>query len=203
MRLSRTCNLGSQHMSVVRDPMLEGVWTAAIATVLGFEENATSKSILRAVFSDPAAYKRAHDLGVCLVGYDVFNKVNVQNLYGSQNFGDGYVKWIDERTKHMPLRPPSPPAPPSPPPLPPWQPGTDVEAVGTLPVNPAVVLEAAQDATGPTALAAMRAATRVAARRAERKAGKAGANSSVATGLGPRVEESGSNNANTLTIIQA
>lgn len=153
--------------------MLAGIWTAAIASVLGFEENATSKSILRAVFSHPAAYKRARDLGVCLVGYDAFNKVNVRNLYGSQNFGDGYVRWIEERKKHMPDRPPSPPAPPSPPPLPPWQPGTDVEAIGTLPVNAAVVLEAAQDATGPAALAAMRAASRVAARRAERKANKA------------------------------
>ena len=86
--------------------MLAGVWTAAIATVLGFQENATSKDILQAVFSEPAAFKRARDLRICLVGYDFFNSINVQNLYGSQNFGDGYVSWTVERRKHMPGRPP-------------------------------------------------------------------------------------------------
>ena len=52
--------------------------------MLGFEDNTPAKEILRAVFSDPAASKRARDLRICLVGYDAFNKVNVQNLYGSQ-----------------------------------------------------------------------------------------------------------------------
>ena len=86
--------------------VLAGVWTAAIATVLGFEENTASRDVFRAVFSDPAAFKRARDLGVCLVGSDAFNNANVQHLYGSQHFGEGYVRWIDERKKHMPGRPP-------------------------------------------------------------------------------------------------
>ena len=82
--------------------LITGVWTAAIATLLGFEENATSKDIFEAVFSDPAAFKRARDLRICLVGYDFFNSFNVQNLYGSQHFGDGNVSWTVERRKHMP-----------------------------------------------------------------------------------------------------
>ncbi len=34
------------------------------------------------VYSDPVLYKRAQDLGICLVDYDFFNKLNVQNGYG-------------------------------------------------------------------------------------------------------------------------
>ena len=60
--------------------------------MLGFEDNTPAKEILRAVFSDPAASKRARDLRICLVGYDAFNKVNVRNLYGSQVIeGDAYI----------------------------------------------------------------------------------------------------------------
>jgi mannosyltransferase OCH1-like enzyme len=72
------------------------IWTAAIIDYLEYEGLTTAKGALE-IFKD---YKKNpgkfHEYGIYLLSKDYYEKIYSKNLYGSQNFGDGYVKWIDE-----------------------------------------------------------------------------------------------------------
>ena len=74
-----------------------GIWTEAIRAYL--ESNNLINGIAKAqeIFKE---YKKKpgvfHDYGIYLLSKDYYEKIYSKNLYGSQNFGDGYVKWIDE-----------------------------------------------------------------------------------------------------------
>jgi len=72
------------------------IWTAAIASYLESEGLTKEKGALE-IFKD---YKKNpgkfHGYGIYLLSKDYYEKIYSKNLYGSQNFGDGYVKWTDE-----------------------------------------------------------------------------------------------------------
>lgn len=77
-----------------------GVWTEAIATVLGFASSSSSASIYRAVWTDARARQRAEDLGMTMVHANFFHGVNVFHRYGSITSKDaGYVSWTQERER--------------------------------------------------------------------------------------------------------
>lgn len=75
-----------------------GIWTDAIAAYLQNEDLTRGKTSLE-IFKD---YKKNpgkfHEYGIYLLSRDYFDKIYSKNLYGSQNFGDDYVKWTDEVT---------------------------------------------------------------------------------------------------------
>lgn len=68
-----------------------GIWTSAIKSYLQIDQNINTFNILNMYDNNEIK----NDDIVILPEYS-FNKYYVENLYGSQNFGDNYVKWIDE-----------------------------------------------------------------------------------------------------------
>jgi len=72
-----------------------GIWTDAISAYL--EEEGLAKGKALEIFKE---YKKTpekfHEYGIYFLSRDYYDKIYSKNLYGSQNFGDGYVKWTDE-----------------------------------------------------------------------------------------------------------
>jgi len=73
------------------------IWTAAITEYLEYKGLAKGSAKSGEIFKD---YKKNpgkfHEYGIYLLSKDYYEKIYSKNLYGSQNFGDGYVKWIDQ-----------------------------------------------------------------------------------------------------------
>ena len=75
------------------------IWTAAIRKYLEDEgiikgnAKATSLEIFKDYKKNPGKF---NDYGIYLLSKDYYEKIYSKNLYGSQNFGGGYVKWIDQ-----------------------------------------------------------------------------------------------------------
>lgn len=74
-----------------------GIWTEAISAYL--ESEGLTKRLHKSgeIFGE---YKKNpgkfNEYGIYLLSSDYYEKIYSKNLYGSQNFGDGYVKWTDE-----------------------------------------------------------------------------------------------------------
>jgi hypothetical protein len=78
------------------------VFTEAVSISLGLPASLTAAGITKAVWTDPAVYRRARGLGVCIVANSFWSHPispqNVKNLFGSTTFKDKwYPSWIDER----------------------------------------------------------------------------------------------------------
>jgi len=74
----------------VHDYTGPGIWTRAVNASLGFPENEKALNV----------YKNRHTFtgnGVRLEDDKFFSGKNVNNLYGSTQFGDGYISWTTER----------------------------------------------------------------------------------------------------------
>lgn len=67
------------------------IWTDAIRSYLQIDQKINTKYIL-----DMYNNNEINNDEIIILPYESFNITYVQNLYGSQNFGDNYVKWIDE-----------------------------------------------------------------------------------------------------------
>lgn len=98
---------GYEHM--VHEHTGPAVWTRAFGDVLGLGQDATAAQISKAAWTDPAVYKRARALKVCVVAYTFFGSrwagkanttaQNAENLYSS-TWEDGPNKsWLKEREK--------------------------------------------------------------------------------------------------------
>jgi mannosyltransferase OCH1-like enzyme len=73
-----------------------GIWTDAIASYLdseGLVKKGSSGEIFKEYKKNPGKF---HEYGIYFLSKDYYEKIYSKNLYGSQNFGDGYVKWTDE-----------------------------------------------------------------------------------------------------------
>ena len=72
-----------------------GIWTDAISAYLEAEGLGGGKSgeIFKEYQKNPGKF---HEYGLYLLSKEHYEKIYSKNLYGSQNFGDGYVKWTDE-----------------------------------------------------------------------------------------------------------
>jgi mannosyltransferase OCH1-like enzyme len=72
------------------------IWTDAIASYLkdeGLTKEKTSLEIFKDYKKKPGKF---NDYGIYLLSKDYYEKIYSKNLYGSQNFGGGYIKWTDE-----------------------------------------------------------------------------------------------------------
>lgn len=72
------------------------VWTAAIKSYLDLEHLTNAVDIFDMYKKDRSEFIKK---GIYLLEQDYFTHIYTKNIYGSQNFGDGYVKWTDERDK--------------------------------------------------------------------------------------------------------
>ena len=74
-----------------------GIWTDAISAYLVEEgltkENSKAGEIFKEYKKTPEKF---HEYGIYFLSKDYYEKIYSKNLYGSQNFGDGYIKWTDE-----------------------------------------------------------------------------------------------------------
>jgi mannosyltransferase OCH1-like enzyme len=74
-----------------------GIWTHAIVAYLESKDltkgNTSAKGIFKEYKKNPRVF---NEYGIYLLSKDYYEKIYSKNLYGSQNFGDGYLKWIDE-----------------------------------------------------------------------------------------------------------
>ncbi len=76
-----------------------GIWSEAIKDYLGEERKTTAESIYNLYIKDANYRKKINDLGIWLFPQSFYAGIASKNLYGSQNFGDGYVQWTEESDK--------------------------------------------------------------------------------------------------------
>ena len=69
-----------------------GIWTGAIQSLLNMQDK-DAEAIFKVYKSDPAPF---NNLGIYIIGAPYFNGLYSKNLYGSQSFGDGYVRWTEQ-----------------------------------------------------------------------------------------------------------
>ncbi|MDE3055596.1 MAG: hypothetical protein KGI80_02725 [Verrucomicrobiota bacterium] len=74
------------------------IWTEAICDYLGVHCK-TAKEIYSLYVCDSNFREHINSLGVWLYSENNYKGMWSSNLYGSQFFGDNYIKWIDERDK--------------------------------------------------------------------------------------------------------
>lgn len=74
------------------------IWTAALLSYIG-ETDSTPGDVYQRYLTDNLFRQNLHNLGIFLFAKDFYNGFASRNLYGSQNFDDGYVHWIDEAAK--------------------------------------------------------------------------------------------------------
>jgi mannosyltransferase OCH1-like enzyme len=72
-----------------------GIWTEAIKDYLMLP-TLSAKEIFEAYKRDTDKF---NNIGLYILDAKYFASIYSKNLYGSQTFGDGYVKWIDEIKK--------------------------------------------------------------------------------------------------------
>lgn len=73
-----------------------GIWTDAIAAYLQNEDLTRGKTSLEIFKEYKKTPEKFHEYGIYILSKDYYEKIYSKNLYGSQNFGDDYVKWTDE-----------------------------------------------------------------------------------------------------------
>jgi len=77
-----------------------GIWTEALISFLKSEGIVSSGKTSGEIFKE---YKKTpgifNESGIYLLSEDYYKNIYSKNLYGSQTFGDGYVKWTDEVKK--------------------------------------------------------------------------------------------------------
>lgn len=73
------------------------IWTLALKSFLGVDSNLKSIQIYDQYVQDISFRKYINSKGVWLFPQKTFNGEWSCNLYGSQNFSNGYVKWISEK----------------------------------------------------------------------------------------------------------
>jgi mannosyltransferase OCH1-like enzyme len=78
------------------------IWTEALIDYLKISlQNAPPGKAARYVYDmytqDSSFRKRVNKKGIYLFPKEFYEGQASKNLYGSQNFGDGYVRWIEER----------------------------------------------------------------------------------------------------------
>jgi alpha 1,6-mannosyltransferase len=71
------------------------IWTEALSKYIGYE-GMSSSEIFKIYTTDESKRTEMNQKGVYLLAKDYFENIYSKNLYGSQNFGDGYVQWIKE-----------------------------------------------------------------------------------------------------------
>lgn len=94
-------NVSYEHM--VHHHTGPGIWTQAVARALGLQSH-SARDIARAVWTEPAAYRRAHAMGACVVAASFWGDTvpqNARNLYWSRESirDELYPSWIKERDK--------------------------------------------------------------------------------------------------------
>jgi alpha 1,6-mannosyltransferase len=76
------------------------IFTDAIRKYIGWNDK-SSGEIYDAYVNSEESRRQIQEKGVYLLNKDAFENTYSRNLYGSQNFGDGYIKWIEERKKFL------------------------------------------------------------------------------------------------------
>jgi len=74
------------------------IWTDAIINYLNVDVNTKhrAKDVFEMYKKNPTYF---NDLGIYILSINYFQNIYTQNEYGSQNFGDDYIKWIDQVNK--------------------------------------------------------------------------------------------------------
>ena len=73
-----------------------GVWTDALKSYLGLEHLTNAKAVYDMYTKDKSYFVTK---GIYILSEKYFDKIYTSNIYGSQFFGDGYIKWTDEVNK--------------------------------------------------------------------------------------------------------
>lgn len=73
------------------------IWTSALKHYLSIDPSFCAGDIFNQYTNDSAFRNLVNDKGIWILSKDIFSGTWSCNLYGSQIFNDGYVKWIDER----------------------------------------------------------------------------------------------------------
>lgn len=77
-----------------------GIWTRAIHQILELPEDQKARTTYEAYKdSNSKISKKIKSMGIRLEDDKFFAGTNVRNFYGSTQFGDGYVNWLEERDK--------------------------------------------------------------------------------------------------------
>ena len=71
------------------------VWTDALLSYMN-EENSKPPELYQKYLSDMQFKQKLNSLGIYLFSRNFYAGEASQNLYGSQNFGDGYIQWTKE-----------------------------------------------------------------------------------------------------------
>lgn len=78
-----------------------GIWTRAVQLTLGFPEHQRARKTFdqyRKTLIEPKSKSNIfQELGLRIEGPKYFSEEKVKNLYGSTQFGDGYISWMEER----------------------------------------------------------------------------------------------------------
>lgn len=69
-----------------------GIWTEAIQSLLNMQGK-DAEAIFKVYKNNPAPF---NNIGIYIIDTPYFNGFYSKNLYGSQSFGDGYVRWIEQ-----------------------------------------------------------------------------------------------------------
>jgi|688.fasta_scaffold69237_5 hypothetical protein len=77
-----------------------GIWSRAVQLTLGFPEYQSASDTYKLYLTNKDKSDSVFQkLGVRIENDQYFAGEKVKNLYGSTQFGDGYVSWMDERDK--------------------------------------------------------------------------------------------------------
>jgi len=72
-----------------------GIWTDAIKSYLNLDK-LNAKEIYSMYKTDKSYF---NEKGIYILSVDYFHHIYTNNEYGSNNYGDGYIKWTDEKNK--------------------------------------------------------------------------------------------------------
>ncbi len=89
-------NLRNPHF--VHESTGPGIWTDALSGYMGVPYQ-SSKQIYGRYLQDPVFKQHVNKLGIWLLPASYYAGECSQNLYGSQSFGDGYIRWGVERDR--------------------------------------------------------------------------------------------------------
>ena len=94
-------NFQSPHF--VHEVTGPGIWTEAIVNYLGLGMDKTPRQILDLYETDISIRSHIESKGLYLFSKPFFQHIYSKNLYGSQNFTDDYVRWIEEIPNYVSL----------------------------------------------------------------------------------------------------
>jgi mannosyltransferase OCH1-like enzyme len=75
-----------------------GIWTEALLDYIG-EPQATPQQIFEYYQREPAFRERLHGLGIWILPATHYSGLWSRHLFASQSFGEGYVRWPEERER--------------------------------------------------------------------------------------------------------